>query len=180
MNPSSANPALRQPLSLGDVKLYLVTVAMVLGNLALPYAVHRIPDAGRMLLPIFFFTLIAGWRFGVKAGLLTGVLSPLANHWLTGMPAGPVLQSLILQSALLGAMAGLAASRVHRATLAALVLLVLAHQALILVPTLASAGLRPAFAAFTFRVPGILLQILGGFAVLWFMARDVEGATREG
>ena len=179
MNQSSANPALPQPLSLGDVRLYLATTAMVLGNLVLPYTVHRIPDAGRMLLPIFFFTLIAGWRFGAKAGILTGVLSPLANHWLTGMPPGPALQGIILQSALLGAIAGLAASRV-RMSLAALALVVLAHQALILAPTLASAGLRPAWAAFLFRAPGILLQILGGFAVLWLMARNAGGATREG
>ena len=172
MNQSS-NPAL-QPLTLADGKLYLVTVAMVLGNLLLPYAVHRIPDAGRMLLPIFFFTLIAGWRFGARAGLLTAILSPLANHFLTGMPAGPVLQAIILQGVLLAALAAFAASRSAKPTLAVLGLVVLAHQALCLTPMLIQAGLRPAFAAFQFRLPGVLLQILGGFAALWYLARTRE------
>jgi hypothetical protein len=167
-----ANPlAVPQPLSLGDARFYLATAAMVLGNLLLPYALHQIPNAGRTFLPILFFTLIAGWRFGAKAGLLTGVLSPLVNHVLTGMPPAPVLQSLMLQSALLGLLAAGIASRGRRLTLPNLTLVVLLHQALLLVPQLLQAGLRPAFATFELRLPGILLQILGGFALLWCLGR---------
>lgn len=184
MTQSSSNPqAIQQPLGLTDGRLYLATAAMVVGNLALPYAVHQIPDGGRIFLPIFFFTLIAGWRFGVRAGILTGVLSPLANHFLTGMPPGPMVQGLVLQSALLGALAGLAASRGRKLALPLLALVVLAHQALILLPTLAHAGMQPCLAAFKLRLPGILLQILGGFSVLWLMGRYLPGAkdaTREG
>jgi thiamine transporter ThiT len=151
--------------------LYLATAALVVGNLLLPWALHRIPDAGRTFLPILFFTLIAGWRFGAKAGLLTGVLSPLANHFLTGMPPAPVLQALMLQSALLGLLAAGIASRSRRLTLPLLALVVLFHQALILIPQLLQAGLQPALATFELRLPGILLQILGGFALLWCLGR---------
>jgi thiamine transporter ThiT len=163
--------------------LYLAIATMVLGNLLLPMALHRIPDAGRIFLPILFFTLIAGWRFGAKAGLLTGVLSPLVNHFLTGMPPAPVLQALMLQSALLGVLAAGIASRSRKVTLPILALVVLLHQALILIPQLLQAGLRPAFATFELRLPGILLQILGGFALLWFMGRlspQTPAPTREG
>jgi hypothetical protein len=144
---------------------------MVLGNLLLPYALHQIPNAGRTFLPILFFTLIAGWRFGAKAGLLTGVLSPLVNHFLTGMPPAPVLQALMLQSALLGLLAAGIASRSRRLTLPLLASVVLLHQVLILTPQLFQAGLQPAFATFELRLPGILLQILGGFALLWCLGR---------
>ena len=184
MSQYGANPvSIQQPLSLGDVRLYLATSVMVLGNLLLPYALHQIPNAGRTFLPILFFTLIAGWRFGAKAGLLTGVLSPLVNHFLTGMPPAPVLQTLMLQSALLGLLAAGIAARSRRQTLPILALVVLLHQALILVPQLLQAGLRPAFATFELRLPGILLQILGGFALLWFLGRHLPqtpAPTREG
>ena len=184
MTQSSSNPmATRQPLSAEYLRLCLATAAMVLGNVLLPYAVHRIPDAGRALLPIFFFTLIAGWSFGAKAGLLTGVLSPLANHFLTGMPPGPVLQALMLQSALLGFLASVAAARSRRPTLPLLTLVVLLHQALILLPQVLQAGIRPVLGTLELRLPGLLLQVFGGFALLWFMGRHLpqsKRATREG
>ena len=163
--------------------MYLAIATMALGNILLPLALHRVPDAGRIFLPIFFFTLIAGWRFGAKAGLLTGVLSPLANHLLTGLPPAPVLQALMVQSALLGVLAAVIASRSRRLTLPLLALVVLLHQALILVPQGLRAGMRAAFASFELRLPGILLQILGGFALLWFLGRQLPqtpASTREG
>lgn len=169
-SPRSSAPALRRPLGLGDVQLYLVTAAMVLGNLALPYAVHRIPDAGRMLLPIFFFTLVAGWRFGAKAGVLTGLLSPLANHGLTGMPPTPMLQGIILQSALLGLLAAAAGARGLKPTLARLAAVVLAHQALMALPALVQAGPAAAAAGLRLHLPAMLLQILGGYGILRLMA----------
>lgn len=184
MTQSGANPAaIQQSFGVGDLRLYLATSAMVLGNVLLPYAIHRIPDGGRIFLPIFFFTLIAGWRFGALAGLLTGLLSPWANHVLTGMPPGPVLQSIMVQSALLGALAALVASRSRKLSLPGLTLVVLLHQALILAPRVLQSGLQPALTAFELRLPGVLFQILGGFALLWFMGRQFPPAklsSREG
>ena len=184
MTPSSSIPrSFHEHLTLGDARLYLASAAMVAGNVLLPFALHQIPEGGRMFLPIFFFTLVAGWRFGAKAAVLTALLSPLANHFLTGMPPAPMLQEIILQSALLGCLGALAASRWARPTLALLALVVLAQQAVVLVPTLAHAGWQPCVAALRFRLPGLLLQVLGGFAVLRLMGRYLpapKGATREG
>ena len=161
----------QERLALGDPRLYLATAAMVAGNILLPAALHQIPDAGRMFLPIFFFTLVAGWRFGARAAVLTAVLSPLANHALTGMPPAPALQGIILQSALLGCLAAIAAARWSRPTLALLALVVLTQQALTLLPLLLHAGWQPCLAALRFCLPGLLLQVLGGLAVLRLMAR---------
>jgi len=170
-------------LSLGDARLYLAVAAMIAGNVLLPFALHRIPDGGRMFLPIFFFTLIAGWRFGAKAAVLTAVLSPLANHFLTGMPPAQALQGIILQSALLGCLAAIAASRSVRPTLTLLAGVVLAAQALGLLPVLMHSGWQAGLAALQLRLPGLLLQILGGFSVLWLMGRYLPRARtahREG
>jgi hypothetical protein len=172
VTPSTANPALeRRPLSFRDAKLYLATAAMVLGNLLLPYAVHSLPMGGRALLPIFFFTLVAGWHFGAKAGVLTALLSPLANHALTGMPPTPMLQGIILQSAFLAVLAALAARRSPVPTLPLLAGVVLAAQALTLAPVLVLQGVHAATAGFILHIPGILLQILGGYLVLRLLDR---------
>jgi len=167
---SHATSTLRRPLSIVGLRLFLVTAAMVVGNLALPYAVHRIPDAGRMLLPIFFFTLVAGWRFGARAGVITGLLSPLANHLLTGMPPTSMLQAIILQSALLGLLAAPMGARGLKPTLARLAVVVVAHQILMVLPGLVQTGPAAAVAGLRLHLPAILLQILGGYGVLRLLA----------
>ena len=182
-NPSAAPTAFHESLNLGEARLYVAAAAMVAGNLLLPFALHRVPGGGLMFLPIFFFTLVAGWRFGAQAAVLTAVLSPLANHFLTGMPPAAALQDLILQSALLGALAALMAARSSRPTLTLLALVVAAHQALVLFPTLIHAGWQPCLAALKFRAPGLLLQVLGGLAVLRLMGRFLprtQGPALEG
>ena len=116
--------------------------------------------------PILFFTLIAGWRYGAKVGLLTGLLSPLANHFLTGLPPAALLRELLVQSALLGVVAALVAARSRRPTLALLALVVGVHQALVLFPQLLQGGAQACFETFQLRLPGLLLQILAGTALL--------------
>ncbi len=169
---------LPQPLGLADSRFYLATCALVAGNLLFPLLVHRIPDAGRTLLPIFFFTLIAGWRYGMKVGLLTGLLSPLANHFVTGMPPAALLRELLLQSALLGVVAALVAARGRRPTLALLALVVGVQQALALFPQLLQGGAQACFETFSLRLPGLLLQILGGTSLLRLL--PTQPGTQEG
>jgi hypothetical protein len=178
-------PALEVPVSLANVRpepgqgaltfvdprLYLACAALVLGNVLLPLALHRLPGAGAALMPILFFTLVAGWRFGLRAAALTAVLSPLANHALTGMPPAPALQGLILQSALLGILAALAAARRPRPTLPLLAAVVLASQGLILLAATWQAGFPAGMAGVQHRLPAVLLQILGGWAALRLLDR---------
>jgi len=172
MSTAYLNGTTRQErLGLADARLYLATGAMVLGNVALPALVHGLPNGGRMLLPIFFFTLIAGWRFGVAAAVLTAVLSPLANHVLTGMPPTPMLAGIIGQSAALGLVAWVVASHTTRTTLPLVALVVVLHQALLALPALSHGGLMATLGALQLRSPGLLLQILGGFAVLRLLER---------
>jgi hypothetical protein len=76
-------------------------------------------------------------------------------------------------------MASLVAARRPKATLALLAMVVLAHQALFLLPLLTHAGPRPALAMLRLHLPGILLMVLGGYAVLRLMERTL-GPIREG
>ena len=78
-------------LSVANVRTYLFAVLFVGGNMLLPQLCHLMPDGGKIFLPIYFFTLIASYKFGLKVGILTAVLSPLCNHLLFGMPPAGML-----------------------------------------------------------------------------------------
>ena len=78
--------AILTPLSVKEARFYFYTLLFVTGNIAFPAICHLAPNGGPTLLPIYFFTLIAGYRFGWPAALATAILSPVANHFLTGMP----------------------------------------------------------------------------------------------
>jgi hypothetical protein len=160
-----------KPLSVTEARFYLYTTLFVAGNIALPALCHLVPGGGPMLLPIYFFTLVAAWRFGLAAGLATAVLSPLANHVLTGMPPQAVLPVILAKSVLLAVIASWIARR-FGLSLLAVALDFLGYQvAGGIVEGLLTSSLAAALAAFRVGLPGIVLQILGGYAVLRLLAR---------
>ena len=89
-------------LPFGNVKTYLFVLLFVAGNIALPQLCHLVPAGGPTLLPIYFFTLIAAYKYGFKVGLLTALLSPVINHLLFAMPAAAVLSAILIKSGLAG------------------------------------------------------------------------------
>src|SRR5690554_152250 len=114
-------------LSLSNTKTYLFAAIFVVGNLLLPQLAHLIPQGGFILLPIYFFTLIAAYKFGIHVGLLTAILSPLANYLLFGMPPAAVLPAIIIKSAILAIAAAWLAHRYQEVALLAIPLAILAY-----------------------------------------------------
>src|SRR5699024_9747055 len=88
-------------LNYSNVKTYLFALLFVAGNIVLPQLCHLIPAGGPTLLPIYFFTLIASYKYGFRVGLLTALLSPVINHLLFAMPAAAVLSAILIKSGLL-------------------------------------------------------------------------------
>ena len=80
-------------LSLNNTRTYLFATLFVLGNLLLPQLAHLVPQGGLILLPIYFFTLVAAYKYGIHVGLLTAILSPLANHRCSACPLPPCCRS---------------------------------------------------------------------------------------
>ena len=115
-------------LDYNNVKTYFAAALFILGNLVLPQLCHLIPQGGLTLLPIYFFTLIAAYKYGWKVGLLTAVFSPVLNHLFFGMPPAGVLPAILLKSVLLAVVAGYAANRFKRISIPVLALVVLAYQ----------------------------------------------------
>lgn len=143
---------------------YWIAALFVIGNIALPQLCHLVPSGGPMLLPIYFFTLVAAYKYGWKVGVLTAVASPLVNSALFAMPAPAVLPAILTKSLLLAAAAGFAARKFRRVSLLLLLGVVLFYQVIGSAAEWALTGsLSAAMQDFRIGIPGMLLQILGGY-----------------
>jgi hypothetical protein len=154
-------------LSVKDSKAWLFSGIFIAGNLALPQLCHLIPGGGLIFLPIYFFTLIAAYKFGWKVGLLTAVLSPLMNYLIFGMPVAAMLPIILIKSVILAVLAAVVANRSKTINLLVLALVVVGYQVLGgLVEGLLAQNLLAGVQDFRIGFPGLLFQLLGGWMVL--------------
>jgi len=156
-----------ESLSFDMSKTWLMAALFVAGNLVLPQLVHFVPQGGPTLLPIYFFTLIAAYKYGWKTGVLTAVLSPVINHLLFGMPLAAMLPVILLKSILLAGAAAFAAHYFKKVNLMILVGVVLAYQIPgTLVEWLLTGSFGVAVQDFRIGLPGMALQVLGGWLMI--------------
>lgn len=159
-------------LSYKEAKTYLFATLFVAGNIILPQLCHLIPGGGLTWLPIYFFTLIAAYKYGWKVGLLTATLSPVINHLLFGMPPAAVLPIILIKSSLLAFSAAAAAKYFKGVYLYSLLLCVVAYQA---IGFFFEWGIERDFYValqdFRIGIPGLLVQVFGGYVALKLMAK---------
>lgn len=154
-------------LSYRDVKTYWMTLLFVGGNILLPQLCHLVPQGGATWLPIYFFTLVGAYKYGWKVGLLTAIASPLINSLQFGMPAVAVLPAILMKSTLLAMAAGIMAQRSHKVTWFSLLAVILIYQVLGTMGEWALTGsLYLALQDFRMGLPGMALQLIGGYLVL--------------
>lgn len=123
-----------------------------------PQFFHLFPQGGVTWLPIYFFTLVGAYKYGWRVGLLTAVLSQLF-----GMPPVAALPAILLKS-LLAVTAGYTAFHFKRASLVLLVGVVSAYQFVrTLGEWLMKGNFYLAVQDFRIGIPGMLLQVFGGY-----------------
>lgn len=152
---------------LNELKTYLFVILFVAGNVVLPQLSHLIPNGGKILLPIYFFTLFASYKYGLKVGLMTAVLSPLINSLAFGMPALALLPAIMIKSIVLAFTASFVANKTNRVSIINLLIVVLTYQC---VGTLSEWAMTSSFYVaiqdFRLGVPGMTLQILLSYLLL--------------
>ena len=159
-------------LSVVNVRTYLFAVLFVGGNMLLPQLCHLMPDGGKIFLPIYFFTLIASYKFGLKGGILTAVFSPFCNHLLFGMPPAGMLPVLLVKSTLLALVGAIVADRSQRVSLLHVAAVVVAYQVLGgIAEWLIASDLSAALQDFKIGFPGMLLQVVLGWVILKGLAK---------
>ncbi len=154
-------------LSFSEKRTYFLTAGFVLGNILLPQLCHLMPHGGNIFLPIYFFTLLAAYKYGLKAGLMTAVLSPLANSLLFGMPVAAMLPVIMVKSVLLATIAALVAHQYKKTGILAIAAVVVGY---LLLGGLFEWAYASSFAAavqdLTLGLPGIALQVVGVYLLL--------------
>ena len=159
-------------LNYSNVRTYLFALLFVVGNIALPQICHLVPYGGPTLLPIYFFTLIAAYKYGFRVGLLTAILSPVISHLLFAMPSGAALPIILIKSALLAGTSALAARTLKSVSLWAILGVVLSYQIIGTAFEWAFIGnFHAAVQDFRIGIPGMLIQWFGGYALLKAIAK---------
>ena len=159
-------------LTYKEVKTYLFALLFIIGNIALPQICHLIPGGGLTWLPIYFFTLIAAYKYGVRVGLLTAILSPLINSALFGMPSVAVLPEILIKSTLLAGAAAYVAHSLQKISILGIIAAVLAYQVVgTLIEWAIVRNFTVAIQDFRIGIPGMLIQIFGGYALLKAIAK---------
>ena len=150
-----------------EMRTYLFALLFIAGNIVLPQLCHLIPQGGLMLLPIYFFTLIAAYKFGFRVGLLTAVLSPLINSALFGMPPAAALPIITIKGVLMAGAAAWMASKSKGASLLALIAAVLGYQlAGGAIEWAMTGSIASALQDWKLGWPGMMLQAVGGWLIL--------------
>ena len=159
-------------LSYRQSKTYLFSVFFILGNILLPQLCHLVHLGGPTLLPIYFFTLVGAYKYGIRLGLLVAILSPLVNSFFFGMPVPALLPAIICKSVLMAVAAGYMAGRTGKLSILSLIGIVLFYQIVGGIFEWAISGsLDVALQDFRIGVPGMLLQIFGGYLLLRSISR---------
>ena len=171
MKSSTQNVALYQ-LSYSQMKTYLLAALFVVGNIALPQLCHLMPQGGLIFLPIYFFTLVAAYKYGFTVGLTTAVLSPLLNSALFGMPPAAALPIILIKSVTLAVAAAMIAKKTNKVTLLTVALAVIAYQ---LIGSLAEWAMTGAIEKASQDIilgwPGCSIQIVGGYLILRYLLK---------
>ncbi|MBQ6703999.1 MAG: ECF transporter S component [Clostridia bacterium] len=87
-------------------RIVITGLCMALGVM-LPVAVHSIPNAGNILLPMHIPVLLCGLMCGPWYGLACGILTPVASSLISGMPPMAYLPPMIAELAAYGLISGL-------------------------------------------------------------------------
>lgn len=160
-------------LSLRETKSCLLAAAFTAGNIILPQLCHLIPQGGLIWLPIYFFTLVGAYKYGWQVGLFTAIASPLINNLLFGMPGHAMVPIILIKSILMAVTAGFVAHRTRQVSIINLLAVVLVYQ---LLGGLCEWGMTGSLAAalqdVRLGLPGIILQVVGGFMVIRYLLRQ--------
>ncbi len=162
-----------QTYNLTNAKTYLLATLFVVGNVLFPQLAHLIPQGGFIFLPIYFFTLIAAYRYGIHVGMLTAVLSPLMNNVLFGMPPSPMLLPILIKSGILAIAASLIAKHYKKVALLPIILSIIAYQFFgTLIEWALVKDFYTAVSDIRLGIPGIAIQLFGGYFVLKALSKN--------
>lgn len=90
-----------------NTKKLTMTAMMIALGLVLPPVIRMIPSGGVLFSPMHISPLLTGLVIGPIEGILVGIICPLLNHLLYGMPQGTTLIGMCFELPIYGLVSGL-------------------------------------------------------------------------
>jgi len=159
-------------------RYYAFTLLFISGNLFFPWVVHKFPLGGPRFLPIYFFVLIGAYKFGWRVGIITAILSPFTNYFLTGMPHLQMLPTILTKGIAMAAFASYISYKTKKLSFQNLAIIIIGYQAVgIIFEWIYTLSLSKAIQDFIIGYPGLLTQLFGGFLLIWLLKDYGNGAA---
>ncbi len=96
-----------------DIRSYALTLGFIALDVAVPWSFHQFHLAGTTFLPMHIFALIAGLLFGWRAGLIVGLLTPIASYTVSALPVLRILPQITIELTAYGLVAGILREKLH-------------------------------------------------------------------
>lgn len=90
-----------------DTKKLTITAMLLALGLVIPPIVRMIPNGGGIFSPMHIIPLLTGLVVGPIEGIIVGVICPLLNHILYGLPQGSTLIGMCFELPVYGCVTGL-------------------------------------------------------------------------
>lgn len=159
-------------LTFKETKTYLITSILIIGSLILPQLFHLIPNGGQIFIPIYFFTLIGSYKYGIRVGILLSVFSPITSFLIFGMPPLFMLFQLVLVSIILSIIASFIALKTKKISFIGIFIAVIFAQIVALFTNMfLSNSIIESWNYFTTSIPGMAFQLFGSYFMLKLLAK---------
>lgn len=162
-----------------NVRGIMLQAALIAAAVVLPAAAHATGAPVRWLLPMHWPVILAGLAYGPAAGLVVGLLAPVASLATSGMPPAPFVFVMMAELGLYGFATGWLREKVGwPAWLAAAVALVCGRVIAVAVSGLMAGSFAGVVAAYGPGVPCAIAQI----AILphiarWWVSRERDATS---
>lgn len=90
-----------------NTKKLTMTAMMIALGLVLPPVIRMIPNGGVLFSPMHISPLLTGLVIGPLEGIVVGLICPLLNHVLYGMPQGTTLIGMCFELPVYGLVSGI-------------------------------------------------------------------------
>lgn len=90
-----------------STKKLTMTAMMIALGLVLPPVIRMIPNGGVLFSPMHISPLLTGLVIGPVEGIVVGLICPLLNHLLYGMPQGTTLIGMCFELPVYGLVSGI-------------------------------------------------------------------------
>lgn len=148
-----------------------MAIAFVAANVLLPQLFHLVNFGGTAFLPILLFTLVAAAAYGITAGVITAILSPIVSMGIFGMPSPEMAIILISKGLTLALVLGYTANKFSKISILNIIIAIASYQIVGFAITAIMFDTAFATNAMLISYPGVIMQIVGGFLLIKMISK---------